>query len=401
LNSTWASWVYDNPGIDSDSDGYYGKFRIKIDTIPNGADTTYEVDTVYYEGDGVPDFDGPPPPPPPQLRYTAVPGIVSLRWNGLETETYLDLFSQKQDFEGYRLYMSKILQQSGFALISSIDQVDYNRFRWDFGKSKWFLTEIPFTLDSLKELYGQDFDPLVYPEDNPYNDLVNEERYYFESVDWNQELGSDPRGIKKVFQDEIDAGIVTPDSSESNYFIDEISGESLHKYYEYKYTIDGLVPSEDLYFAVTAFDFGNPENGLDPLESSPLSNALHVYPIYSADRVAAEGVKVSVYPNPYRIDAGYTDDGYEDVYDGDERHRRIHFVNLPEQCTIKIWTLDGDMVREIGHCTNYEECPFSETNSKAYWDLISKNTQAIVSGIYIYSIESDQGTQLGKIVIIK
>ena len=81
-----------------------------------------------------------------------------------------------------------------------------------------------------------------------------------------------------------------------------------------------------------------------------------------------------------------------------EYERRIHFINLPEECTIKIWTTDGDLVREIKHGPGE---PFSETNSKAYWDLITRNTQAIVSGIYIYSIESERGTELGKIVVIK
>jgi hypothetical protein len=38
-----------------------------------------------------------------------------------------------------------------------------------------------------------------------------------------------------------------------------------------------------------------------------------------------------------------------------------------------------------------------------YWDLVSRNTQAVVSGIYLYTVE-DKGTgetQVGKFVIIK
>ena len=35
------------------------------------------------------------------------------------------------------------------------------------------------------------------------------------------------------------------------------------------------------------------------------------------------------------------------------------------------------------------------------WDLISRNTQAVVSGIYLYTVESETGTQVGKFVIIK
>jgi hypothetical protein len=51
LNSMWASWLYDNPGFDTDEDGYRGKFRVCMDSIQGP-------DTIYYEGDNVPDFRG-------------------------------------------------------------------------------------------------------------------------------------------------------------------------------------------------------------------------------------------------------------------------------------------------------------------------------------------------------
>ena len=407
INASWAAWVYDNPGVDTDGDGNFGKFRLKIDTFWDNGNMIITEDTVYYEGDGVPDFKGPPPPPAPELRFSAVPGKVTIKWNGFETETYLDLFSRKQDFEGYRVYMGRELQNSAFALLTSADFVDFNRYIWDAGKRAWFLKEIPFTLDSLQALYGQDFNPLDYPQESPFYDEQAGQEYYFERVDWNQPLGSDPRGIRKTYEDEITAGTVTSDTGwaefPNNYFEDEETGDLMHKFYEYEYVVDGLIPSIPLYFAVTAFDYGNPENGLEPLESSPLSNALYIFPIFSADQVQEEGAKVSVYPNPYRLDGGYADDRYEDPNRSGrtEYERRIHFINLPEECTIKIWTLDGDLVREIEHCGDPVECPFSQTNSKAFWDMITRNTQAVVSGIYIYSIESDQGTQIGKIVIIK
>jgi hypothetical protein len=73
-------------------------------------------------------------------------------------------------------------------------------------------------------------------------------------------------------------------------------------------------------------------------------------------------------------------------------------VNLPARATIRIYTLDGDLVREIRHEPGGM---FTETGSVAWWDLITKNTQAVVSGIYLYAVESELGTQAGKIVIIK
>jgi len=35
------------------------------------------------------------------------------------------------------------------------------------------------------------------------------------------------------------------------------------------------------------------------------------------------------------------------------------------------------------------------------WDLITRNTQAVKTGIYIYTVESEFGTDVGKLVIVK
>jgi hypothetical protein len=123
------------------------------------------------------------------------------------------------------------------------------------------------------------------------------------------------------------------------------------------------------------------------------------YASYSPNYVQEKKLRVSVYPNPYRIDGKYREMGYEDPnhVGFKERTRRIHFVNLPERATIKIFSLDGDLIREIHH----PDDRFSDTPSHTAWDMITRNTQAVVSGIYLYTVESDQGTQVGKIVIIK
>jgi len=85
------------------------------------------------------------------------------------------------------------------------------------------------------------------------------------------------------------------------------------------------------------------------------------YPSYSPEYVEEHRLKVSVYPNPYKIDAGYREMRYEDPNrEGfKERTRRIHFVNLPPECTIKIFSLDGDLIRELHHPSSR----FSDTPS--------------------------------------
>ncbi|MFH1893990.1 MAG: hypothetical protein ABIK83_15060, partial [Candidatus Zixiibacteriota bacterium] len=78
-----------------------------------------------------------------------------------------------------------------------------------------------------------------------------------------------------------------------------------------------------------------------------------------------------------------------------DHSRRVHFVNLPPQCTIKIYTLDGDYVRTLEH-----PGIASDADSKIEWDLRSRNNEIVTSGIYIFVVESELGNQIGKLVLI-
>jgi hypothetical protein len=395
-NALWAGWVYDNPGYDTDGDGFRGT-PVRNPCITTGPDTLF-----YPNGDGIPDFKGPPPPTPPLLRYSASPGKVTIRWNGKNSETSLDPFSTLADFEGYRVYMGSKLQLNEFALLTSFDYKDYNRYRLnaDYTPARWELTEIPFSLDSLRTLFkDDDFKPLDYPtQANPYMDTVgtgsggDTAYYFFTNQDYNRSEFGGAGEIRKIY----------PNAKPGDMVLDPQLNEYVDAYYEYEYVIDGLLPSRPVYMSVSAFDFGNPATNLAPLESSPLANAVEIFPVYSADVVADSAKKVSVFPNPYKINGGYAEAGYEVVSDfsrDENRARRIHFANLPSEATIRIYTLDGDLVREIQHPCN---CPLQEGESMTSWDLISRNTQAVVSGIYLYTVESKSGTtQVGKFVIIK
>ncbi|SYZ72836.1 conserved hypothetical protein [Candidatus Zixiibacteriota bacterium] len=419
LNATWASWLYDNPGYDTDGDGYKGKFRVcvfdstlKFDTIqydPVIVETTtvyLKADTSYYEGDGVPDFRGATPPPAPKLWvYPSLnefnEGEIRVRWNGTRSETEKDVFSQKIDFEGYRLYTSLTPVPSAFILTSSYDLNDYEKHIWNAPRQFFEVLDPPFSLDSLQKLYGQNFDPLKYDRDNLF--FWSDSTFYFTKKDWNQSDLSNPTAIHKIYPDQPPPTTLNVDSAKV-YYPEELTADGYFKYYEYEFTIKHLLPSQLYYIAVTAFDYGSPGKGLESLETSPTSNMISEYAQNNANVVEDNNLKVVVYPNPYRGDAHYGDSlggnfegrGIDDSRRSADRLHRIHFANLPHQCTIRIYTLDGDLVRQIDHDVP-EGSPMSGT---AEWDMITRNTQAVVSGIYYYVVESKYGNQIGKLVII-
>jgi hypothetical protein len=385
LNSIWADWIYDNPGYDTDNDGDSGMARWFYS--PDSTDSNYN----YYRGDGIPDFRGASPPPAPELKVLTDQGQVIIRWNGEETENSVDVFSKQKDFEGYKIYYAEDNRISDFVLLATYDRCNYNVLKWNNLLRRWEVSETPLDYDSLILIYGEGFEPELYTEFNSLrpDDPRNPEPVYtyFTPQNWNVCDLSDPHGIHRVY----------PHADANDP--DDTTDDGDHRFYEYEYIIDNLSLSRPIYVAVTTFDYGSRTHFLSSLESSILTNATQAYPMTSSDEVEAEGLGVSVYPNPYRIDASYAEIGYEnrDRTKSAERSRAVHFTNLPAVCTIQIFTIAGDLVQEIDH---YYPGGGPESMHET-WNLISRNTQAITTGIYIWSVRSEMGEQLGKLVIIK
>ncbi len=379
-NVRWAKRIYDNPGVDTDGDGDSGKYFIYFDP------TTEESLQVYYAGDGVPDFKGATPPPAPPIRVETADGRIIVRWNGRNVENYFDSFSLLRDFEGYRVYLARSKEINDIVLLSSYDLENYDRWKWHGKKRLYERTEIPFTLDSLKSLYGEDFDPLSYDRVDPL--IKNGSYYYFTKTDNNESDLLDQTLIHKLYPDAI------LDTS-------DVDDEGRMRYYEYEYIIEDLLPTLPYWVAVTAFDFGHPAKSLEPLESSPYENMYEVFALNQkeSDIFKDNKLNVYVYPNPYIADGRYAANGVENRFLGLslDRSRSIYFANLPPVCTIKIHSIDGDLIKEIDH----NKPVGSGTSSVERFDLISKNTQAIESGLFYWTVESEFGNQIGKLVIIK
>ena len=85
------------------------------------------------------------------------------------------------------------------------------------------------------------------------------------------------------------------------------------------------------------------------------------------------------------------------------------FANLPaSRNTISIYTLAGDLVETIEHDGTVDDCPddsgFGNCGGSAFWNLVSRNGQEVVSGIYLYSVESSDSAfdrVVGRFVVVR
>lgn len=136
---------------------------------------------------------------------------------------------------------------------------------------------------------------------------------------------------------------------------------------------------------------------VEALESRISTNAVVVDLPFAT---TAERDKVRVVPNPYRtdVDYAYESGGYEGAsYDWNEGKRIVKFINLPQVCTIRVFSLAGDLIRTIQHDGGGGAFPVGDHNMP----LVSESNRALASGVYIFTVESSLGTQVGKFVIIR
>ncbi len=108
--------------------------------------------------------------------------------------------------------------------------------------------------------------------------------------------------------------------------------------------------------------------------------------------------KVRAVPNPYLIS-----NQWETSLD----KRVLAFTHLPDECTIRIYNLAGDLVKTLKHSettgkvTNPALPMVNDLGGTENWNLLNDNNQLIATGVYVFHVQSKIGEQVGKFVIVR
>jgi hypothetical protein len=117
----------------------------------------------------------------------------------------------------------------------------------------------------------------------------------------------------------------------------------------------------------------------------------------SGERIDAERARQQapmhpyVVPNPYVAAASFEPERYAVSGRGE---RRIEFRGLPRSCTVRIYTVRGDLVQTLRH----------DGSDDGYvpWDLRTKDNLDVAPGLYIFHVDGGKlGDYIGKFAIIK
>jgi hypothetical protein len=112
----------------------------------------------------------------------------------------------------------------------------------------------------------------------------------------------------------------------------------------------------------------------------------------SAEKAKSDLDRIKVVPNPYIAAATWET---SNPYSSGRGPRSIHFNHLPQQCTIRIYTVSGELVAAIEHDSNL-------LDGMAEWNLLTRDNLSAAYGIYIFHVDAPGvGQKIGKFAVIK
>ncbi|MEE9456471.1 MAG: hypothetical protein V3W11_04905 [bacterium] len=311
--------------------------------------------------------------PPTSPRRVAVRGDnqVTVRWNphykaGKNTETDEDPRSGLRDFDGYIVWRSDVGFDSGWDPILWVDKL------------------------SKKGLHNPDANKRFYAWGWRIKGFPEEEQRLNERIP-NGSKPNEPVLTKTaaVAFENIGGSFPTNTRQGKAVRLRKVSG-----YYELVDGVDaGGVATGELdngtryYYAVVGYDFGSKtaKGGDRPTAGGRNVNALQVIPLPLARNVMDD---IRVVPNPYKGSADW-----EEWTGSGTRLGKIYFMNLPTKCTVRIYTIAGDLVRTMEH----NDVTFGALG----WDLTGEAGVQVASGIYVYHVDApDYGEKIGKFAVL-
>lgn len=115
-------------------------------------------------------------------------------------------------------------------------------------------------------------------------------------------------------------------------------------------------------------------------------------PKVNTEQAKSELGRIKVVPNPYVATAIWEP---KNTFSSGRGERSIHFIHLPQKCTIRIFNVRGELVASIDHNSTL-------TDGTADWNLLTRDNLEVAYGVYIYHIDAPGiGQTTGKFAVIK
>jgi len=140
----------------------------------------------------------------------------------------------------------------------------------------------------------------------------------------------------------------------------------------------------DYYYYLEAYDDGSQNSGV-PLFSSKFLARTNK-PAYLKRPPGESLSEIRVVPNPFNLSA-------RDLQFGISAPDRLMFLNIPPECTIRVFSERGDLINTIEH---------TDGSGDEAWNSVTSSRQVVVSGLYIAHFETPTGeSAIRKFIVVR
>ena len=333
-------------------------------------------------------YQGFTPPTRPTVHAVTGQGYVDIYWDDI-AEYSKDVVTGYSDFEGYKIYKSK----DGGSTWGNAEDMIYDVDGVFAGWRPYQQFDLSRENDSLHCVYSNSYD---CPKELRRGHAINGQDPYFPWFSLGNDTGLDIIRLPESDWFEIDGVIYKYRFRDNRDVIDGIEYTYSVVSYDmgveppYKVTYNSI--GDGQYTTSVDTNFSNPDQWASPdgyasIENSKGTTVLdrNFVQVYPGVVPVTDLKNVRVVPNPYRVGSGFKEK---------EHLRQLRFTNLPEQCTIRIFSLTGESVTSFDHD--------NAVSGNAFWDMRSINNQEIAPGLYIFHVESE-GLEpiVGKFAVIR
>ena len=318
-------------------------------------------------------------PPPPAMRAVAGDGRVTLFWDNL-SEITRDPVTLRYDFEGYQIWRADDWHRPLGTTAASGPSADL-----------WHLVENRDLVNGL-------------PPDNDFKRSFSEGGFGYEPLDRLDErtrlMDDFEQLLKSAPLDPLPCppGLTSGECDTLEALARWNLGlEGGRQYYKYVDT----APKNGMpyFYAVVAYDhlllYGRPE--AIGVRDTPISNFVYVEP-YSPAQADGDFNPEEIYVVPNPVTKTRTAPWTLEPNNSDPSGEKLEFRNLPKcRSAVRICTISGDLVAALTH-------DGGGGNGTLPWNMVSRNGQGIASGVYLFSVEPEDGRfrrAVGKFVVIR
>ena len=336
-------------------------------------------------------YQGYTPPTRPDVHAVTDHNKVSLFWDNA-AEISNDIVTGYADFEGYKIYKSK----DGGRTWGTPDKQIYDDYGIAVGWQPYAQFDLNAEEDSLHCIW----------ENDECSDGLNRGR----SIS-----GPDPHApwFNLGFDtslDEIKKDTTINGSDYQYYFVDKNVQDGI----QYTYAItaydmgvesDFIIMWEDDtsggFVPDTLWSYSNPEHWSSPdgyasIENSKGTSILdkNFVQVYAGFKSQNQLSEIGVVPNPYIVRSHLNEN---------EWVREIRFTKLPPECTINIYTVNGEHVQKLEHIDlTGRDSNEIYSGGEAVWDLRTVNNQEIAPGLYIFTVQAaGMEDHIGKFAVVR